>query len=388
MTRKRNISRPRLGVISIHPAPYRDPTLALVHSRGVVEIQVLTMFSKDVGHPYQDLGELPYPNNFLGKGYRMRNNVYWHPQVIPLLRKGRFDAVVVPGYNHLTSLAAMVYCWITHTPLIFNTDSVLFTPNSTVGRPTRDLLVRQILKRSAAVWVPGKASRDYMQHYGVPSEQIFEGGYCLDTVYLAALAAEARKTRLNTRERLGLNANDFLFLFVGRMIPERGLVFLAEAFAQACRVYKSISLLLIGEGPERQWLEEFFKERNLLNLRFLDPVPIEQIVLYYAAADAYLLPSVNETYSLALAHAAISSLPVIATDRVGAVPDYLRDEETGYVVPAGDARALGEAIERLSSDISIARKMGECAHMVALRRTPQWAAEQLEAAVHKVIGKG
>lgn len=388
MTGERNTSCPRLGVISIHPAPYRDPTFALVYRRRVVEIQVLTMFSKDVGHPYQDLGELPYPNTFLGKGYRIRNKVYWHPQIVPLLRKGRFDAVVVPGYNHLTSLAAMIYCWTTHTPLIFNTDSVLFTPDTTVDRPTRDWLVRQILKRSAAVWVPGKASRDYMQHYSVPSERIFEGGYCLDTARLAALEAEARKTRLNTRKRLGLNANDFLFLFVGRMVPERGLIFLAEAFAQASRFCKSISLLLIGKGPERRWLEEFFREQNLPSVRFLDPMPIEQIALYYAAADAYLLPSVNETYSLALAHAAISSLPVIATDRVGAVPDYFRGEETGYVVPAGDARALGEAIERLSSDISIARKMGECAHKVALRRTTQWAAEQLEAAVYTVTGKG
>ena len=379
--------RPRVGVISIHPAPYRDPTFALVHQRGVVNLQVLTMFEHDAGHPYWNLGEPPYPNIFLGRGYCIRENICWHPRILSLLRKNKFDAIVVPGYNHITSQLAILCCIASRTPLIFNSDGVLFTPNSTVRRPSRDRLVRLVLKYSAAVWVPGKASRDYMRYYDVPSERIFEGSYCLDTERLTVLVVEARKTRLDTRARLGLNANSFLILFAGRMVPERGLRFLAEAFSRVSRSRKSISLLLIGKGTERHWLEEFFGERNLSNVQFRDPIPIEQITQYYTAADAYVLPSVNETYSLALAHAAVSSLPMITTDRVGAAADYVLDGETGYIVPAGDARALANAIAQLSSNVSLARRMGERAYQVSLRRTTQWAAEQLEAAVYTATGR-
>jgi glycosyltransferase involved in cell wall biosynthesis len=378
---------PRLGVISIHPAPYRDPTFALVHRRQVVEIQVLTMFPMDIGHPYQDLDGSRYPNIFLPNGHRISDNVFWHPQIISLLRAGKFDGIVVPGYNHITCIAAMLYCWTTGTPLIFSTDNVLFTPDSTVHRPARQWLMRQILNRSAAVWVPGSASRQYARYYGVPDDRIFEGSYCLDAQFLGEMDSKARSIRSEVRARLGLDAEDFLFLFAGRMVPERGLRILVDAYLQVARRGKRVGLLLIGDGPQRKELEAVVAQRQPAGIRFLDPMPIAEITEYYAASDAYVLPSISEHYSLALAHAAIASLPVIATDHVGAVPDYVLEKETGCVVPAGDPCHLADAMAWLSSDVLLAQRLGRRARDVASRRTTEWAARQLEAALNTASGR-
>ena len=63
------VTRPRVGIISIHPAPYRNGTFAALQTRGVVDVTVITLFDLDPGHGYWDLEESTYPNTNLGKCY-------------------------------------------------------------------------------------------------------------------------------------------------------------------------------------------------------------------------------------------------------------------------------------------------------------------------------
>jgi len=380
-------TRPRVGVISIHPAPYRDPTFTAVHQRGVVDISVSTMFEQDAGHSYQKPVSLSYPNVFLGRGCRVRENVHFHPGILKWLHHQRFDVLLVPGYSHITSLVAMLYCKSMHIPFIFYSDGVLFSGNYRRWRPARNALIRLVLGNSAAVWVPGKASRAYMRHFGVPDEVIFEGAYCLDAEHLTGLIAQNQLGRETIRRELGIDNAKYMFLFAGRMIPERGLRFLAEAFSEVTRQRQQVYLLLIGMGSEQPMIEQCLATAGLSNFKILNPVPIEQIGAYYSAADAYVLSSLNETYSLALAYAAIAGLPMIATDRVGAVPDYVFGGETGHVVPSGDSQALAEAMLGLCGDRPKSEAMGRQAHEIAMRRTTEWAAMQLEAAVMTALGR-
>ena len=117
----------------------------------------------------------------------------------------------------------------------------------------------------------------------------------------------------------------------------------------------------------------------------MDPIPLDRLTEYYATANAYVTPALREHYSLALAQAAICGLPMISTDHVGAVKDYLVDGEPGFIVPAGDSQALAAAMARLMTHRNLAKVMGEKAAALAKHRTVTWAAEQLEAAVFQAI---
>jgi glycosyltransferase involved in cell wall biosynthesis len=383
-----NKRKPYAGIISMHPAPYRDPTFAALHQRGVIDIQVLTMFGQDDGHPYWNLKEPPYPNVFLGKSLCVRDYMHLHPRILPILMKSKFDAIVVPGHNHLTSQLAILFCLATRTPLIYSADSVLFKAGTVLKDSWRDRLLHFIAKHSAALWVPGNAARTFWGKYDVPSKQIFEGSYCLDAETLKRYADTEIVRRKQIRGSLGIGEDNFVFLFAGRMIPERGLLYLAEAFQQVAQIFGNVFLLLIGKGDGRTSLEKFFQSKGPGNVRMLDPVPIEDISAYYTSVDAYVLPSVSETYSLALAHAAICGLPIIATDHVGAVPDYVLDGETGWIVPSSDSDKLAQAMSTLVSDLHHARSMGKNAQRLAIQRTSQWAAEQLEWAVQLAVNGG
>ncbi|MBI2114383.1 MAG: glycosyltransferase [candidate division NC10 bacterium] len=77
-----------------------------------------------------------------------------------------------------------------------------------------------------------------------------------------------------------------------------------------------------------------------------------------AAADALVIPSTREGIPLALLEAMAASLPVVATE-VGGIPEVVRHDETGLLVPSGDPAALANAVVRLFQDPTRANAMGE-----------------------------
>lgn len=372
----------RVGALSIHPAPYRDPTFTAVHRRGLIDLQVLTLFEQDEGHPYWGLSQPDYPNRFLGRSYRLRQGVDWHPRILSVLRGERFDVVVVPGYNHITCQVAILYCIATGTPLVFNTDGVLFTPHSTIRRPSRDRLVRFILGHAAAVWVPGEASCDYMRHYRFAPDRVFQGSYCLD---VDAIARRLDRAGADGPETPWIRSeNEFVFVMAANAIPERQPATLLSAFALA-RARSHIGLVLAGAGWE-PFVEEASLASDVSGIRVLGPVAFDELGAVHTASDAYVHVGI-ETYSTALCYAAVVGRPIVSTDTLGATVDYVIDGVSGFVVPGGDVEALADAMVRLASNPPRAREMGKRAREIALGRSTDWAAAQLEAAVMAAAGR-
>lgn len=369
----------RVCVLSHHRAPYRDPVFTEVHRRRNIELCVLTMFPTDTNHPYRVEPDGGYPNTQLRKGFRILSRSWLHPGIVTALVRGKFDAVVVPGYFDVTLILAMLYCWASGTPLIYSGDTIEY-PN----KPARKWLLRAILKRAAAVWVPGSASRALIEKCGMKNDRIFEGAYCLDYTYLKHSLDDRRLKRNEFRRSLDIALEDFAFLFVGRMIPERGLTHLVNAFAGVCAADAHACLVLVGDGPDCDEVKRLVSAQGLSRVRFVSPTDFETLYDFYAAADAYVMPAIKEPYSLALAEAAIAGLPIVTTDSVGAVADYVR-RGTGIIVPAGDPMALKNAMLELSRDKSAAQAMGRLGQEQASLRTAKWAADQLERAVFAAV---
>ena len=372
----------RVGLISIHPAPYRDPVLRLVHERGRVELHVHTMFRRDSGHPYWRAGELPYPNQWAGRGFRVWGSAYLHPGVLAALLQGRYDVVVIPGYHHATTAAAIACCIATGTPYVLGIDTM---PRAAPRGDARDDVVRFFLSGAGAVWCAGGASRQYARTMEVPDERLFEGMYALDVARIDQLLEPHRARRAELRRQLGLSDETFTFLWTGQVLHWRRVDLIVRAFGEVQSGRKPAALLLLGDGPARRELEDLAARVAPRGVSFLPPTPFEEFAAYYAAADAYVCA--RETYSLGLAQAAIASLPVVATDAVGAAADYVIDGRSGFVVPFEEPGALGYAMGRLCGDDSLAAGMGEEGRRIASARSVLWAAEQLESAIERAGGR-
>jgi D-inositol-3-phosphate glycosyltransferase len=161
-----------------------------------------------------------------------------------------------------------------------------------------------------------------------------------------------------------------LLLYVGRLQPIKGL----ETLLEAMTLLRGPARLLIVGGdqdePENGHGDYLRGRVAALGLegrvRFLGAQPQERLHLFYAAADATVMPSYYESFGMVALEAMACGSPVVAS-RVGGLTTTVRDGVTGYLVPEGDAAAFAERLELLLRDGGRRERFG--------REATRWAAE-------------
>jgi rhamnosyl/mannosyltransferase len=154
-----------------------------------------------------------------------------------------------------------------------------------------------------------------------------------------------------------------LALFVGRLVPYKGVDVLIDAVAGL-----PLTTLVVGEGPERAALEARAAARSA-RVAFAGEVDNETLAALYTACDLFVLPSVTraEAFGMVQLEAMASGKPVISTNLQSGVPWVNRHGETGLVVEPGDAAALRDAIVRLMNDAELRGTLGQAASARVLR---------------------
>jgi glycosyltransferase involved in cell wall biosynthesis len=143
---------------------------------------------------------------------------------------------------------------------------------------------------------------------------------------------------------------------VGWLTDIKGHKYLIEAISKLKQNFPALHLVIVGSG-DRQ--EALLKLAELLGLR--DTVHLlghrDDVEACLAGMDLFVLPSLNEGMGRALVEAMAAGLPVIAS-RVGGIPAVISHEQTGLLVPPGNADALADAIRRLLDRPDWARQLG------------------------------
>ena len=159
------------------------------------------------------------------------------------------------------------------------------------------------------------------------------------------------------KRQFGLG-NEPCVLFVGSLIPRKGLPFLVEAAKKIVKEYKETKFIIVGEGPLRNQLLRKLEAANLSgNFTFLGNVKEDMLPAVYNCADVFALPSIQEGQGIVLLEAQASAKPVVAFD-VGGVNEAVRNGETGLLVKRGSTEKLADAIMKLLSDKALREKMG------------------------------
>jgi glycosyltransferase involved in cell wall biosynthesis len=164
--------------------------------------------------------------------------------------------------------------------------------------------------------------------------------------------------RLTARKRLGVGDNERLVFTASRLHPVKNLPLLVDACQDA-----GARLVITGDGPERRRIESM-GSRNVTLLGWRD---LEEVVDWYAAADAVALSSNQEGQPVAVLEAFACARAVVATS-VGGVPEVVRPGETGWLVPPRDRAALAAALHDALEDRSRADKYGAAGRELVLRR--------------------
>jgi glycosyltransferase involved in cell wall biosynthesis len=147
-------------------------------------------------------------------------------------------------------------------------------------------------------------------------------------------------------------------LFVGRLIPRKGLTYLIEAAKAVVKERGETLFVLVGNGPQRAALETEAAKANLTrNFLFLGDVSEALLPQIYRCADVFALPSIQEGQGIVLLEAQATAVPVVAF-RVSGVTEAVVDGKTGLLVKPAESAALAQALLKLLVDAALRQKMG------------------------------
>jgi rhamnosyl/mannosyltransferase len=148
-------------------------------------------------------------------------------------------------------------------------------------------------------------------------------------------------------------------LFVGRLVGYKGLDVLVDAVAGT-----DLRVVVVGEGPLRRGLEWEVIQRGLTRqIRVVGEVTGEELPSYYQSADYVVLPSTSpaEMFGITLIEAMACGKPIITTALPTGVREVNQPGVVGLEVPVGNPTALREAMQQLSADPEMRRRMGTAA---------------------------
>jgi glycosyltransferase involved in cell wall biosynthesis len=176
-------------------------------------------------------------------------------------------------------------------------------------------------------------------------------------------------------------------LYVGRLVPDKNLALLIEAFAQCGFEDGEAELELCGTGPLESELRSL-ASRLGVPVRFRGFVAAEELPAVYASADLLALVSTYEPFGVTVREAAAAGLPVICSERAGAAGDVAVEGENALVVDPMDRAAVREALRALVRDDGLRARLSAGSRAVTERHPLEADVEAFERAVLRAAGSG
>jgi glycosyltransferase involved in cell wall biosynthesis len=159
-----------------------------------------------------------------------------------------------------------------------------------------------------------------------------------------------------------LASGDRAVLFVGRLSAPKGIYDLFDAIPRVIERHPEAKFVLVGvaesDAMEPVIRAEAGRRGIAARIAFLGSLDGRDKAAAFATSQMIVVPSWTEAFPLVIPEAMAAGLPVIAT-AVGAIPDFVKDEEDGFLIAPGDWQALAERICRLLDDESLRRRIGE-----------------------------
>jgi glycosyltransferase involved in cell wall biosynthesis len=209
---------------------------------------------------------------------------------------------------------------------------------------------------SAFVCVSDGVAEEMRRYYPRAAKRVTTIHNGVDTDVFAPAAHEREASAL--RASIGVAEQRLLAAFVGGSWEHKGLACVIEALPKT----PGWDLLVAGDGDQQRY-QQLARDLGVADaVHWLGVVREAQVV--YALADAFVLPSRYETFSLVTFEAAASGLPVLATP-VSGVRELIVDGESGFLI-ARDGAAIAERLNTLAADPALRKRLGEAARQAAL----------------------
>lgn len=287
---------------------------------------------------------------------------------------------IVHSITPKAGLLSMTAAKFAGVPIRMHTFTGLIFPSKTGFMQQLLILMDRILCRFATnIYPEGKGVKEDLINFRItdkPLKIIANGnvnGIDLDYFDGSLLQDEVKK---KLRQELGIGEDDFVFIFVGRLVKDKGINELIRAFKNMKNSsfdsqQKAVKLLLVGPFEAEldpllpETLQEMHVNNSVISVGFQ-----EDVRPYFGIADALVFPSYREGFPNVVMQAGAMELPAIVTN-INGCNEIIEDSVNGIIIPSRSSHALQESMEKLSSNPVFYLKLKEKARELIVERYNQ-----------------
>jgi glycosyltransferase involved in cell wall biosynthesis len=367
-------------VVSNIPTPYNDALFGELARQPGIELRVLYAAARESNRSWTLDAAKGYAYEVL-PGWTLGHSTHINRGLARAIARFRPDVAVLTGsYTMPTLQLASVLLAMRGVPAVYWGEELSHEPLPALRRVLRAAL-RAMLRRARGVLAIGSRARRSYAVAGVPAERIADFRYYADTDRFQSAAADS-SVRETARASLGIAADDVALLYCGQLIRRKRVETVLRAMRRLRETAPDklgrLRLVLAGDGSERESLLAEAKalgvDDRLVPLGFVEPARLPPV---FAACDALVLPSEQEGWGVVVPEAMAAGLPVLASDRVNAALDLVRDGENGWGFPVGDDEALSAQLAVLLESPERRVEMSRAAESAVREETPAVAARRL-----------
>jgi glycosyltransferase involved in cell wall biosynthesis len=172
-----------------------------------------------------------------------------------------------------------------------------------------------------------------------------------------------------------------VFLYVGRLIRLKGLAELLKAWREltAASQLRDATLLIVGDGPERGRLQSHCRECDLGNVRFVGNVDYDALAPYYRCADVFVIPTLEDNWSLVVPEAMACGLPIVCSKYNGCWPELVTPAN-GWVFDPLSQPNMVRVLREVCVSKTRLRQMGQRSRRIVSTHTARRAAQSIYTA--------
>ncbi|MFA6411526.1 MAG: glycosyltransferase family 4 protein [Syntrophales bacterium] len=282
-----------------------------------------------------------------------------------LFRKERYD--VIHSVTPKAGLLSMLAGFFAGIPIRIHTfTGQVWVTRKGLGRWLLKMMDIILVSCATHVLVDSPSQRTFLVEQGIVSRRkahvIAAGSICGVDVGRFSVNSKARD---RIRRQHGISESDIVFLYLGRLNRDKGLLDFAGSFFQVCKKYDNAHLVIVG--PDEQRMKEQIESicmSCVQKIHFEDYTDVPE--QFIAAADVFCLPSYREGFGVVIIQAASAGVPAIGS-RIYGITDTIEDGITGLLFKAGDPEDLALKMKQFLDNPETIKQMGNEARKRTLR---------------------
>ena len=302
------------------------------------------------------------------------------PGLIKQVINSKPDVLVSDGFMQWTyaALAVRALKGIPHVMLYERTDHT-----ERMAGKTRTLYRKFVSRWIDAIGCNGSLTGEYVKHLlGWDDTRLTYGHMVADVTGMNQKVEEVSEASKDVL-RLQLGVKGVMFLYVGQLIPRKGgkeLLYGWKEFKEKYTESETCSLVYVGTGPQEAELKQVIRNGNIPDVSLVGAVDYDHIASYYKAADCFIIPTLEDNWSLVVPEAMACGLPVACSKYNGCHPELVHPENGWIFDPLNRVDMVNVLLQIMVGKDSL-KAMGEASRRIVAGETAERAACSIMEAI-------